>query len=55
MQSRLATYTTKRTGLHNGIINTFGKTPIIKLSDKLTPYKGVNIYVKLESEDPAVR
>jgi cysteine synthase A len=52
MQSRLAAYTTKRTGLHNSIIDTIGKTPIIKLSDKLVPYKGVNVYVKLESENP---
>jgi cysteine synthase A len=52
MRSRLATYTTKRTGLHNSIIDTIGKTPIIKLSDKLAPYEGVNVYVKLESENP---
>jgi cysteine synthase A len=52
MRSRLATYTTKRTGLHNSIIDTIGKTPIIKLSEKLAPYEGVNVYVKLESENP---
>jgi hypothetical protein len=32
-----------------------GKTPIMKLSAKLAPYKGVNIDVKLDSENPVVR
>ena len=37
--------------LHHSIITTVGKTPIIKLK-RLSP-KGVNIYVKLEAQNPA--
>jgi threonine synthase len=50
MQSRLAQYTAARSSLHESIIDTIGKTPIIKLQ-KMAP-KGVNVYVKLECENP---
>ena len=50
MQSRLAQYTVARPGLHESILDTIGKTPIVRLRH-LSP-AGVNVYVKLESENP---
>jgi hypothetical protein len=50
MQSRLAQYTAARSSLHESIIDTIGKTPIIKLQ-RMAP-KDVNVYVKLECKNP---
>jgi cysteine synthase len=36
---------------NNSVIETIGRTPIIKLQ-KMSPKKGVDVYVKLESENP---
>lgn len=41
----------KRSAIHDGVIDTIGNTPIIKLG-RMSPKKGVDIYVKLESENP---
>lgn len=46
----MAAYKASRAGLHDSIIDTIGRTPIIKLQ-KLAP-EGVNVYAKLESENP---
>jgi hypothetical protein len=50
ISSRLALYTTDRSSLHESIIDTIGKTPIIKLQ-RMAP-KAVNVYVKLECDNP---
>lgn len=41
----------KRSSIHDSIIDTVGNTPIVKLQ-RMSPKKGVDIYVKLESENP---
>ena len=51
MQSRLATYSAARASLHESILDTIGKTPIVRLQRLVDP-KDVNVYVKLESENP---
>ena len=52
MQSRLAQYVAPRgAALHESILDTIGKTPIVKLQ-RLSPKPDVNVYVKLESENP---
>ncbi|CAB9531004.1 Cysteine synthase (Partial), partial [Seminavis robusta] len=52
LTSRLATYSASRGfSLHESIVDTIGKTPIIKLQ-RLSPKPDVNVYVKLESENP---
>jgi len=50
MKSRLATYAAARAARHESIIDTIGNTPIIRLQ-RMAP-EGVNVYVKLESENP---
>jgi len=52
MQSRLATYSAARTSLHESILDTIGRTPIVKLQRLVDDPKDVNVYVKLESENP---
>ncbi len=49
--SRLSSYSVPRESLHESILDTIGKTPIIKLN-KMVPKKDVHVYVKLESENP---
>jgi threonine dehydratase len=51
MQSRLAQYAVARHSLHESILDCVGKTPIVKLQ-KLSPKEGVNVWLKLESENP---
>lgn len=41
----------KRYSIHDSVIDTVGNTPIVKLH-RISPKKGVDIYVKLESENP---
>jgi len=48
MQSRLAAFS--RASIHESILDTIGRTPIVKLQ-RMAP-AGVNVYVKLESENP---
>jgi len=51
--SRLSQYTALRHSLHESIIDTIGKTPIVKLQRMLAGQGcGANVYVKLESENP---
>ena len=40
-----------RSAVYNSIIETIGRTPIVKLQ-KMSPKEGVDVYVKLESENP---
>ena len=50
-QTRLTQFVGQsRFGIHESILDTIGQTPIVKLQ-KMTP-EGVNVYVKLESENP---
>lgn len=51
LPSSLTTIDSKRSGIHDCITDTIGNTPIVKLS-KMSPKEGVDIYVKLESENP---
>lgn len=51
MQSRLAKYAVARHSLHESILDCVGKTPIVKLQ-KMSPKEGVNVWLKLESENP---
>jgi threonine synthase len=41
----------KRSSIHESIVDTIGNTPIVKLQ-RMSPKKGVDIYVKCESENP---
>lgn len=41
----------KRSSIHDSVIDTVGNTPIVKLQ-RMSPKKDVDIYVKLESENP---
>ena len=50
MQSRLAQYAVSRSAIHESIIDTIGKTPIVRLQ-RMAP-EGRNVFVKLESENP---
>ena len=47
----MATYSAARLATHESILDTIGKTPIIKLQ-RMSPKPDVNVYVKLESENP---
>ena len=56
--SRAATMTTlppgldkKRSDIHESIVDTIGNTPIVKLQ-RMSPKPGVNVFCKLESENP---
>ena len=40
-----------RSAIYDSIYDTIGRTPIIKLN-KMSPKKGVDVFVKLESENP---
>ena len=57
-RSRLATYTKGRLQIHASILDTIGKTPIVRLQKILNDdptiivQNNVNVYVKLESENP---
>lgn len=59
MQSRLATYTKGRSQIHESILDTIGKTPILQLRRILDPSSScilqknnVKVFVKLECENP---
>jgi hypothetical protein len=51
MQSRLTQYAAARHSLHDSILDCIGKTPIVKLQN-MSPKEGVNVWLKLESENP---
>jgi cysteine synthase len=40
-----------RSAIYESVVNTVGRTPIVKLQ-KMSPKAGVDVYVKLESENP---
>lgn len=46
-----ASSSAKRSAIHESIVDTIGNTPIVKLQ-RMSPKKGVDIYVKCESENP---
>lgn len=50
MQSRLALNAATKKARYESIIDTIGQTPIVKLQ-RMAP-EGVNVYLKLESENP---
>ena len=52
MQSRLATYTKGRSQIHESILDTIGKTPILQLHKIILQKNNVKVFVKLESENP---
>lgn len=52
MSSYLASYNVPREGVHQSILDTIGKTPVIRLRSEVAPSNGVTVYVKLESENP---
>lgn len=43
-----------RHGIHNSIVDCIGRTPIVKISPKLAPKGGADVYVKLESHNPGM-
>lgn len=52
MESSLRAFADKpRSAIYENIYDTVGQTPIIKLKH-MSPKEGVNVYVKLESENP---
>jgi cysteine synthase len=54
-QSSLVKFDTDNTppqNIYSSITETIGRTPIVKLSKRMNPVDGVDVYVKLESENP---
>ena len=52
LQSRLSQDSIPRDGIHESITDCIGNTPIVRISEKMGVPEGVNLFVKLESENP---